>query len=342
MATSTRVALALGSGGARGYAHIGVILELEARGFDITTVAGSSMGALVGGLYTAGRLDEFVDWVAGLSQLDVVRLVDVSLSRPGVMGAERILSRVREILGDTQIEDLRIPFTAVATDLDAGRAVWFQRGSLVDAIRASIAIPGVIAPHEYQGRLLGDGGILDPLPVAPTSAVPSDVTVGVVLGADSGPDEGAVREPKTKGLLRRNVAPLLDMEFVRSVRERYRFTTDAGTSDPNRQVTGTEAVETATDNLPADAVGVEPEPTPAKEHRDSRQRMGRVEVLTRSLDIMQDALTRYQVAGYPPDILIRVPRKSVRTLDFHKATDMIELGRALTAAALDQLPEPGQ
>ena len=140
MARSTRVALALGSGGARGYAHIGVVAELDARGYEIVSVAGSSMGALVGGLYCAGRLDDYVDWISGLSQLDVMRLLDVSLSKPGGMiGAERILARVREILGDTVIEDLEIPFTAVATDLAAGRPVWFQKGSLVDAIRASIA-----------------------------------------------------------------------------------------------------------------------------------------------------------------------------------------------------------
>ncbi|AZG45178.1 patatin-like phospholipase family protein [Gordonia insulae] len=308
MARSTRVALALGSGGARGYAHIGVIAELEDRGFEIVTVAGSSMGALVGGLHCAGKLDEYVDWVTGLSQLDVVRLMDVSLSKSGVIGAERILTRVREILDDIRIEDLRTPFTAVATDLNAGRAVWFQRDSLVDAIRASIAIPGVISPHEYDGRLLGDGGILDPLPVAPTSAVTSDVTIGVVLGADGGPDQGATREPKTKRLLRRNVAPILDSDFVRSVRDRF-----------GMELPGT------------DDAGADAGPEPAK--------MGRIEVLSRSLDIMQEALTRYQVAGYPPDILIRIPRKSVRTLDFHKGTEMIAIGRSLTAHALDQLPE---
>ena len=318
MARPTRVALALGSGGARGYAHIGVIEELLARDFEIVSVAGSSMGALVGGLHCAGRLDEYVEWIAGLRQLDVVRLVDVSLNKPGgVIGAERVVDRVREMLGDKQIEDLEIPFTAVATDLNAGRAVWFQRGQLVDAIRASIAIPGVISPHEYQGQVLGDGGILDPLPVAPTSAVPSDVTIGVILGSDSGPDDGASREPRPKGLLRRNVAPILETEFVRSVRERFGF-----------DGTGSDTDTKDTDDT-ADAADA----------KEGPQRMGRIEVLGRSLDIMQEALTRYQVAGYPPDVLIRVPRNAVRTLDFHKASEMIQLGRELTAQALDDLPE---
>ncbi|MCZ0912136.1 patatin-like phospholipase family protein [Gordonia amicalis] len=333
MARPSRVALALGSGGARGYAHIGVIDELEARGFEIVTVAGSSMGALVGGLYCAGKLDDYVDWISGLSQLDVVRLLDVSLTKPGVIGAERILTRVREILGDTVIEDLPIPFTAIATDLFAGRAVWFQRGNLANALRASIAIPGVISPLEHKGRLLADGGILDPVPVAPTSGVPSDVTIGVIIGSDGGPETGASRQSKTKGLLRRNVAPILDNEFVRSVRDRFGSETGdvAGTEGadeiaPAATTNEEGAVVVDTGALSPDADG---EPG----------RMGRVEVLSRSLDIMQEALTRYQVAGYPPDVLIRVPRRAVRTLDFHKAAEMIDIGRELTAKALDDLPE---
>lgn len=346
MARPSRVALALGSGGARGYAHIGVIQELEDRGFEIVTVAGSSMGALVGGLYCAGKLDDYVEWIAGLTQLDVVRLLDVSLSKPGVIGAERILSRVREIVGDTMIEDLATPFTAVATDLTTGRAVWFQHGRLVDALRASIAIPGVISPHEHHGRLLADGGILDPLPVAPTSGVSSDVTIGVILGSDGGPETGASRPPKAKGLLRRNVAPLLDN--VRSVRERFGSDSSeafvCAPDDSDRTSTGDggpgAAAMAAGDDegavvVDSGAVSAEGGSGGSEE----KYRMGRVEVLSRSLDIMSDALTRYQVAGYPPDVLIRVPRRAVRTLDFHKATEMIDLGRELTAKALDDLPE---
>ena len=333
MARPSRVALALGSGGARGYAHIGVMNELDARGYEIVSVAGSSMGALVGGLYCAGHLDDYVDWISGLSQLDVMRLLDVSLSKPGGMiGAERILARVREILGDTVIEDLEIPFTAVATDLAAGRPVWFQKGSLVDAIRASIAIPGVIRPHEVDGRLLADGGILDPLPVAPTSAVSSDVTIGVVLDADEGAEHGASRAPKTKGVIRRNITPLLENDWVRSVRERFGVEADDSGSH-----------DAPAEDTPAGSDGsddVEPLSTSSEVDDGAKAApMGRIEILLRSLDIMSIALTRYQIAGYPPDILIRVPRKAVRTLDFHKATEMIELGRALTAEALDKLPE---
>ena len=157
---SKRVALALGSGGARGYAHIGVINELRSRGYEVAGVAGSSMGALVGGLLAAGSLDEFAEWAATLTQRAVLRLLDPSITAPGVFRAGKFLDAVRDILGEATIESLPIPYTAVTTDLIAGKSVWLQRGSMVEAIRASIAIPGVIAPHVLDGRLLADGGIL--------------------------------------------------------------------------------------------------------------------------------------------------------------------------------------
>ena len=141
-----RVALSLGSGGARGYAHIGVINELRDRGHEIVGVAGSSMGALVGGLEAAGKLDEYATWASSLTQGAVLRLLDPSLTSAGVLRAEKILDAVREILGEVVIEDLPIPYTAVTTDLIAGRSVWLQRGPVDDAIRASIAIPGLIKP----------------------------------------------------------------------------------------------------------------------------------------------------------------------------------------------------
>ena len=187
-----RVALALGSGGARGYAHVGIINELRDRGYEIVGIAGSSMGALVGGLQAAGSLDEFADWARTLTQRTMLRLLDPSISAAGVLRAEKILDAVREILGEATIEELPIPFTAVTTDLIAGKSVWLQRGPLDDAIRASIAIPGVIAPHVLDGRMLADGGILDPVPMAPIAAVNADLTIAVSLsgfGTDATVDE---------------------------------------------------------------------------------------------------------------------------------------------------------
>src|SRR5690625_1001635 len=144
--TAPRVSVVLGSGSARGYAHIGVITELRARGYDIVGISGSSMGALVGGLQAAGHLDDFAEWAKSLTQGAVLRLLDPSFTAAGVLRAGKILDVVRDILGDIDIEQLPIPYTAVATDLIAGRSVWLQRGPVDTAIRASIAIPGVIAP----------------------------------------------------------------------------------------------------------------------------------------------------------------------------------------------------
>ncbi|MGW5113608.1 patatin-like phospholipase family protein [Nocardia sp. NPDC004123] len=189
MSTGKRVKLALGSGGARGYAHIGVIAELEERGYEIVGVAGSSMGAVVGGLFAAGRLDEFTTWATNLRQLGVVRMLDPVLAEPGIIRADRVVDLIREILGDLRIEDLPIPYAAVATDLTTSRSIWFQDGDLNTAIRASIAIPGFITPLLVDGHVFVDGGVLDPLPVPAAATLgPADKTIAVNL---SGPADRA-------------------------------------------------------------------------------------------------------------------------------------------------------
>ena len=186
----------LGSGGARGYAHIGVIEELEAHGFAIRSIAGSSMGALVGGVYAAGKLQAYSDWVRPLQRFDVLRLLDWTISGGGFIKGDRIIAALKKLIGDINIEDLPIPYTAVAVDLDVQREVWFSHGSLFDAIRASIAIPTIFRPYRYQGRLLVDGGLLNPLPVSPTLRDLTDATIAVDVNAPSEPldrDDPAAR-----------------------------------------------------------------------------------------------------------------------------------------------------
>jgi NTE family protein len=178
------VALALGSGGARGYAHIGAIQEIEARGFEIIGVSGTSVGAMVGGLYAAEKLPQFTEWVSNLKQTDVIRLLDPSFSAPGAIKAEKVMAKVRTMLDKARIEDLRIPYTAVATDLLQSKEVWFQRGPLDAAIRASIAIPSLISSVTIGGRLFVDGGLLNPLPLAPLASSKADLVIAVSL---SGP-----------------------------------------------------------------------------------------------------------------------------------------------------------
>lgn len=314
-----RVALALGAGGARGYAHIGVIEVLEERGYDIVNVAGSSMGALVGGLYAAGRLDAYTEWVRGLSSLDVVRLMDVSWSEPGMIRAEKVFARVRELLGGARIEDLAVPFTAVATDLAARKPVWFQRGPVETAVRASIAIPGVFTPLVLNGRVLVDGGLVDPVPVAATASTLADLTVAVDLGGErSGArEDDPVRETaearpfeEWADRFQRGAASLLDRDFVRSLRRRL--------PGGDRDGGGGES------------------PGGGAEHDISAAGLGRFEVMNQSLETVQRMLTRYRLAGDQPDVLVSVPRDACRTLDFHRASEMIALGRSLAVDALDR------
>ena len=317
-----RVALALGSGGARGYAHIGVINELNERGHEIVGIAGSSMGALVGGLEAAGKLDEFAVWASSLTQRAVLRLLDPSITSAGVLRAEKILDAVRDILGEVTIEELPIPYTSVATDLIAGKSVWMQRGPVDDAIRASIAIPGVIVPHVLDGRLLADGGILDPLPMAPIAAVNADVTIAVSLSGDD-PDanrRGQEARPATEDWLNRMLrssSSLLDTKAARSLLD-----TSTGRAVLGRFVAG----DGEPLDEPADAPSVAAIP-----------KLGGFEVMYRVIDIAQAALARHTLAAYPPDLLIEVPRTVCRSLDFHRANEVIEIGQELADAALAAL-----
>lgn len=316
-----RVALVLGSGGARGYAHIGVIDALRERGFDIVGISGSSMGALVGALQAAGTLDEFTSWASSLTQSAVLRLLDPSLTAAGVLRAEKILAAVREIIGPRTIESLPIPFTAVSTDLIAGKSVWLQRGPIDAAIRASIAIPGVIAPYLLDGRLLADGGILDPLPMAPLAAVNADLTIAVSLNASDptpptdSPSATAelmsrMRRSTTSLIDRAAASTLLDGPTARSVLSRF-----------SNAVDGFDPIAEADDDT-------DDPPMP---------RLGGFEVMNRTIEISQAALMRHTLAAYPPDLLIEVPRTVCRSLEFYRADEVIEIGHELGCAALDSL-----
>jgi len=182
-ARGERIALALGAGGARGLAQIGVIEVLEERGFQVAAISGTSSGALVGGIHAAGRLREFDAGIQAMSRRDFLRLLDPAIGRGGMLRGNRLVDAMREVVGDPLIEDLRIPFTAVAVDLVRHREVWLQRGRLWDALRASFAIPGVFLPHVVNGRELVDGGLLAPLPIAATRLSQADRLVAVDMHA---------------------------------------------------------------------------------------------------------------------------------------------------------------
>ncbi|WP_300618627.1 patatin-like phospholipase family protein [Dokdonella sp.] len=292
--SGTPISLVLGSGGARGYAHIGVIEELEAQGYAIRSIAGSSMGALVGGIYATGKLRSYADWVRPLQRLDVLRLLDWTFTGGGFIKGDRIIGVLRELAGDISIEDLPIPYTAVAVDLDQQREVWFSKGPLFDAIRASIAIPTLIRPHHYQGRLLVDGGLLNPLPVSPTLRDMTDATIAVDVNALAEPLPGSVPvhaggvpdivQPAPKR--RHRIAEFIEAQFAR------------------------------------------------REKRGAAREPGAFELFARSLDVVQETITRLKLAAQPPDLLITIPRNACAFYEFHRAEELIELGRLRTREAL--------
>jgi NTE family protein len=175
------VSLVLGAGGARGLAHIGAIQWLTDNGYDIRSIAGSSMGALIGGIYAAGKLEVYAKWVVALERMHVVRLLDPAFGRGGLFKGERVMSVLRALIGEFQIEELPLAFTAVATDIATGEEVWLREGKLFDAIRASIATPLVFTPFDHGDRKLLDGALVNPVPIAPTLDDETDLTVAVDL-----------------------------------------------------------------------------------------------------------------------------------------------------------------
>lgn len=181
---SKKIALVLSGGGARGIAHIGVIDELENRGYEITAVAGTSMGSLIGGVYAMGKLREFEDWIVHLDKKGIFHLVDFTLSSQGLIKGDRVLNKIKEIVGEGKIEELPIPYAAVATDIKNQSEVVFNNGSLFDAIRASISIPTVFTPVAMNDQLLVDGGLLNNLPNNHVDRSKSDLLFSVNVNAN--------------------------------------------------------------------------------------------------------------------------------------------------------------
>lgn len=301
---ATTVSLVLGSGGARGYAHIGAIEELLTQGYSIGSISGASMGALVGGVYAAGKLSAYRDWVTPLQRMDVLRMLDWTF-RGGLIKGDRVIAQLKEMIGEIDIEQLSIPYTAVAVDLLAQREVWFLRGPLFDAIRASISIPTVIRPHHYQGRLLVDGGLLNPVPVTPTLRDLTDCTIAIDVNApiDDGVDEAA--------------AALAAAVAAHDAQDDQALDEPAGFGQRFKRFIGSFRRDPA----------AEPEPEQAADP-------GLLETFARSLDVVQATLTRFKLAAQPPDLVIGIPRDACAFYEFHRASELIELGRERTRLAL--------
>lgn len=285
---SKPVNLVLGSGGARGLAHIGVIHELLAQDYQICSVTGCSMGALVGGFYVAGELDNYERWARQLTRWEVLRFMDITMtSFNGVMKGDKIMEKLAEWIGDVRIEDLDIPFTAVTADIISRREVWIRKGSLIDAIRASVSIPGLFTPQLIKNRILVDGGILNPLPVPPAT-IDSDIkTVAVSLAGSDVPNpfgkviEESVAERPDNGGMHKHIEG-----FLENLSKKF-----------------------------------------GSEHEEKEDRMpSMTDVMLGMFSTMQDTLSRHRLASNPPDILIEIPSNICRTHEFYLANELIPAG----------------
>ena len=182
MVKNKTVSLVLGSGGARGLTHIGVIHWLEEHGYEIKSISGCSIGSLIGGVYAAGKLDVLENWMRAITRPDLMTYLDFAWKRDGIIKGDRVIQTLTNLIGNVMIEELPMPFTAVAFDIYREREVWLQNGPLFNAIRASISLPFILTPYNHNGTILVDGGVLNPVPIAPVFSDESDIIIAVNLG----------------------------------------------------------------------------------------------------------------------------------------------------------------
>ncbi len=302
-----RLGLALGSGSARGWAHIGVLRALMDAGVRPDFVCGASIGALVGAAYAAGELERFAEWVGALSMRQVWGFMDFNLSG-GMLKGEKLIAFWRRNFADFDIEASPTPFAAVATDLHSGAEVWLREGSIADAVRASIALPGLFTPvARADGRLLVDGGIVNPVPTSLARAMGADIVIGVDLNSD---------------ILQRHLQPLA--------------LTTAAAEEEAPPATPDPAERSGGDWMgrlkfwgAGSAAQHQVAPLPPKPSV--------LDVVMTSVTIMQMRITRSRMAGDPPEVVIAPNLAHLGLLDFHRAEEAIEEGRRATEAALPQL-----
>jgi NTE family protein len=286
------VSLVLGSGGARGLAHIGVIHWLEENGYQIKSISGCSMGALIGGIHAAGKLDDFENWVRAITRLDVVTLLDISWKKSGLVKGDRIINTLTELVGNVHIEDLPIAFTAVAADIANEKEVWINSGDLFDAIRASISLPLFFTPFRYRGVDLIDGGVLNPVPIAPTFGDETDITIAVNLGGKADLKESETQE-------------------------------NTPTTEKESSFSG--KISKFVDSFTESAM------------RHSSADWDAYDIANQAFDAMQSTIARQKLAAYPADYFIEIARNACGTLEFDRASELIDLGYQKTRESLGPL-----
>ena len=285
------VSLVLGSGGARGLAHIGVIHWLEENDYEIRSIVGCSIGAAIGGKYAAGKLDVYEQWVRSITKVDIVTLLDLSWEKSGLVRGDKLINTLIKLVGAQLIEDLPFAYTAVATDIKGQKEIWIKSGSLFDAMRASFAIPLLFTPFKYKGGELVDGGVLNPVPIAPTFGDETDMTIAVNLGGPAQNPEG----PSTLIAAPASPSSPLREKINRFINHLQQSVTSRGSGD-----------------------------------------WGAYDIAIQAFETMQSTIARQKLAAYPPDIVIEIARNACHTLEFDRASEMIELGHRKAKERLSQ------
>ncbi|SBS31434.1 NTE family protein RssA [Marinomonas aquimarina] len=291
------VSLVLGSGAARGHAHIGVINAIEEQGYKVVSISGCSIGAIIGGVYLCGKLPQYQKWAEQLDRLNVLKLLDMAVLMGGYIRGDRYFQFIEQLIGDeVRIEDLKLPFTAIGVDILSQKEFWFQKGLLLPAMRASSAVPSIVNPVQVGQRVYVDGGVLNPLPIIPTISAGADYIIAVDLnGPAQQPEQATFIEPEKES-----------SEWWQGVKDFF----------------GRVKAEAEED--------VEPET------RYNTQSWGRIQTINMMFEAMQESLTQYKVAGYPPDLLISIPKDACSFYEFWRSKELIDLGYEITTQALGQ------
>ena len=297
--TRPRIGLALGSGSARGWSHIGIIEALIAAGIEPDVVCGTSIGALVGAAYVTGTLDKLSKWAKAITWRQVLGLMDVGLSGGGLIDGKQVVKSLRDLGITGVIEDLAKPFAAVATDLATGREVWFRSGPVLDAVRASIAVPGIFSPVRHKGQWLLDGGLVNPVPVSLCRTLGADVVIAVNLNGDQ--------------------------------LGRWRKDEPVAAAHPP-EPTSPESFAGMLAKLPA-TLGDQIQQI-APRLLAQRGAPGYFDVLAGAIDIMQDHITRSRLAGEPPHVTLVPHLRGLGLMDYHRAAEAIAEGHAAVEDAL--------
>jgi NTE family protein len=308
-ARERRIGLALGSGSARGWAHLGVLKALEERGIRPQVVSGASVGALVAAAYASDQVEPLEDWVRTLTRVDVWRLLDTTFRGGGVMRGNRLMQAIGEQIEDRRIEDLPVVFGAVAADLNTGEEIWLRDGSMLAAVRASSGMPGLFTPIWHKSRWMIDGGVVNPVPVTLCRALGADYVIAVNLNVPVS-QRWAGRRPQPE-----IVPPLLEA--------------------PEK---GNEASWASMDKWSELMGGLVESLRPS-----SSAGPGLFEVMAGSIHIMQEHIARSRMAGDPPNLTIAPDLGHFQLMDFHRAEEAIDIGYRTTDAALAALePDEGQ